>query len=42
MVDNIMAISIRSPRNPFHFGSLALDRAFADREAELPSSRATS
>ncbi len=31
----IMAKSIGSPANPFHFGSLALDQSFADREAEL-------
>ena len=30
-----MANGIESSRNPFHFGPLALDEAFADREAEL-------
>ncbi|MFI5025732.1 MAG: ATP-binding protein [Solirubrobacterales bacterium] len=30
-----MAKSIRIPTNPFRYGSLALDEAFADREAEV-------
>jgi hypothetical protein len=30
-----MAKTIRTPPNPFRYGSLALDEAFADREAEV-------
>ena len=35
MLNDIMAKRISAPRNPFHFGPLALGEAFADREAEL-------
>lgn len=35
MMFAIMASSIGSPTNPFRYGSLALDEAFADRELEV-------
>ncbi len=35
MLSSIMAKAIDSPRNPFRYGSLALDEAFADREPEV-------
>jgi uncharacterized protein len=35
MVLSIMARTIKTPRNPFSYGGLALDEAFADREREV-------
>ena len=35
MLFSIMAKSIRTPVNPFRYGGLALDEAFADREQEV-------
>src|SRR5687768_9315307 len=35
MVFPIMAKSIKTPANPFRYGALALDDAFADRELEV-------
>ncbi len=35
MLLTMMATHITAPQNPFRFGSLALDDAFADREAEV-------
>ncbi len=35
MIFAIMANSIKTPVNPFRYGGLALDDAFADREPEV-------
>ncbi len=40
MVLAIMAKAIRAPTNPFSYGGLALDEAFADREAEVQDLKA--
>lgn len=40
MFVSIMVADITDPANPFHFGGLALDEAFANREAEVAELRA--
>src|SRR3954470_5663397 len=35
MLLSVMAKTVKMPTNPFRFGGLALDEAFADREAEV-------